>query len=39
VSPDPGVLDEDLERIPTVEKIDVKRYPQLLVEYDRAVSY
>jgi hypothetical protein len=32
-------LDEDLKRIPIVEKIDVKRYAQLLVEYDRAVSY
>jgi hypothetical protein len=32
-------LDEDLKRVPIVEKIDVKRYAQLLVEYDRAVSY
>jgi len=32
-------LDEDLKRIPVVEKIDVKRYAQLLVEYERSVSY
>jgi len=32
-------LDEDLKRVPIVEKIDVKRYAQLLLEYDRAVSY
>jgi len=32
-------LDEDLKRVPIVEKIDVKRYAQLLVEYDRSVSY
>jgi hypothetical protein len=32
-------LDEDLKRVPIVEKIDVKRYAQLLMEYDRAVSY
>jgi len=32
-------LDEDLRRISVVEKIDVKRYAQLLVEYERSVSY
>jgi hypothetical protein len=32
-------LDEDLKRVPNVEKIDVKRYAQLLVEYERSVSY
>jgi hypothetical protein len=32
-------LDEDLERVPTVEKIDVRRYAQLLVEYDRSVTF
>jgi hypothetical protein len=32
-------LDEDLKRVPTVEKIDVKRYAQLLVEYDRSVTF
>jgi len=32
-------LDEDLERVSVVEKIDVKRYAQLLVEYERSVSY
>ena len=32
-------MDEDLKRVPIVEKIDVKRYAQLLMEYDRAVSY
>jgi hypothetical protein len=32
-------LDEDLKRMPVVEKIDVKRYAQLLVEYERSVSY
>jgi len=32
-------LDEDLKRIPTVETIDVKRYAQLLVEYDRSESF
>jgi hypothetical protein len=32
-------LDGDLERIPVVQKIDVKRYAQLLVEYERSVSY
>jgi hypothetical protein len=32
-------LDEDLERVPAVEPIDVKRYARLLVEYDRAVSF
>jgi hypothetical protein len=32
-------LDEDLERVPVVKKIDVKRYAQLLVEYDRSVSF
>jgi len=32
-------LDEDLKRVPVGEKIDIKRYAQLLVEYDRAVTY
>jgi hypothetical protein len=32
-------LDEDLKRVPVAEKIDIKRYAQLLVEYDRSVSY
>jgi len=32
-------LDEDLRRISVVEKIDVKRYAQRLVEYERSVSY
>jgi len=32
-------LDEDLKRISVVEKIDVKRYAQLLVEYERSISY
>lgn len=32
-------LDEDLKRVPMVEKIDVKRYAGLLMEYDRSVSY
>jgi len=32
-------LDEDLKRVPVAQKIDVKRYAQLLMEYDRAVSY
>jgi hypothetical protein len=32
-------LDEDLKRVPMAEKIDIKRYAQLLVEYDRSVSY
>jgi hypothetical protein len=32
-------LDEDLERIPVVQTIDVRRYAQLLVEYERSVSY
>jgi len=32
-------LDEDLRRVSVVEKIDVKRYAQLLVEYERSVSY
>jgi hypothetical protein len=32
-------LDEDLKRVSVVEKIDVKRYAQLLVEYERSVSY
>jgi hypothetical protein len=32
-------LDEDLERIPTVETIDIKRYAQLLMEYDRSVAF
>jgi len=32
-------LDEDLKRVPGVEKIDIKRYAQLLVEYDRSATY
>jgi hypothetical protein len=32
-------LDEDLKRVPVVQKIDVKRYAQLLMEYDRSVSF
>jgi hypothetical protein len=32
-------LDEDLKRVSVVEKIDVKRYAQLLVEYERSISY
>jgi hypothetical protein len=32
-------LDGDLERVPAVEKIDVKRYAQLLIEYDRNASF
>jgi len=32
-------LDGDLERIPVVQVIDVKRYAQLMMEYDRVVSY
>jgi hypothetical protein len=32
-------LEEDLERVPVVEKIDIKRYAELLVQYDRTVSY
>jgi len=32
-------LDEDLKRVPIVEKIDVKRYAQLLVEYERSIAY
>jgi hypothetical protein len=32
-------LDEDLKRVPTVEKIDVKRYAELVMAYDRSVSY
>jgi hypothetical protein len=39
LSPDPGVLDEDLKRVSRAQKIDVKRYAQLLVEYDRSVSF
>lgn len=39
VSPDPGVLDGDLERYANVEKIDVKRYAQVLTEYERSVMY
>ena len=35
----PGVLDEDLKRVPNAQTIDVKRYAQLLIEYDRAVSF
>jgi hypothetical protein len=31
-------LDEDLKRI-SVQVIDVKRYAQLMMEYDRVVSY
>jgi hypothetical protein len=32
-------LDEDLKRVAVVQKIDVKRYAQLLVEYDRSATY
>jgi len=32
-------LDEDLKRVSVVEKIDVKRYAQLLMEYERSISY
>jgi len=32
-------LDEDLKRVSVVEKIDIKRYAQLLMEYDRSVTY
>jgi len=32
-------LDEDLKCISVVEKIDIKRYAQLLIEYDRSVTY
>jgi hypothetical protein len=32
-------LDEDLKRVSVVEKIDVKKYAQLLVEYERSISY
>jgi hypothetical protein len=32
-------LDEDLKRVATAQKIDVKRYAQLLMEYDRSVSF
>jgi hypothetical protein len=32
-------LDEDLKRVPMAEKIDVKRYALLLMEYDRSVSF
>jgi hypothetical protein len=32
-------LDEALKSVSVVEKIDVKRYAQLLVEYERSVSY
>jgi hypothetical protein len=32
-------LDQDLERYANVQVIDVKRYAQLLVEYERSVSY
>lgn len=33
-----GVSDEDLERVPCVEKIDVKWFVQLLGAYERAIS-
>jgi len=32
-------LDGDLKRYSNVEKIDVKRYAQLLVEYERSIAY
>jgi len=32
-------LDEDLKRVSVVERIDIKRYAQLLMEYDRSVTY
>jgi hypothetical protein len=32
-------LDEDLKRVPVVEKIDVKRYAGLLLEYDRSATF
>jgi hypothetical protein len=32
-------LDEDLKRVPGAQKIDVKRYAQLIIEYDRTVVY
>jgi hypothetical protein len=32
-------LDGALKRYANVEKIDVKRYAQLLMEYERSVSY
>jgi len=32
-------LDEDLKRVPNVQKIDVKRYAELLMDYERSVSY
>jgi len=32
-------LDEDLKRVPVAQKIDVKRYAQLIMEYDRTVVY
>jgi hypothetical protein len=32
-------LDEDLKLVPVIEKIDVKRYAQLLMEYDRSASF
>jgi hypothetical protein len=32
-------LDTDLERYGNIVKIDVKRYAQLLIEYDRSVTY
>jgi hypothetical protein len=32
-------LDKDLKRVPVAEKIDIKRYAQLLIEYDRSASY
>jgi hypothetical protein len=32
-------LDEALKSVSVVEKIDVKRYAQLLVEYERSISY
>jgi len=32
-------LDEDLKHVSVAQKIDVKRYAQLIMEYDRAVTY
>jgi hypothetical protein len=32
-------LDEDRDRYSNMEKIDVKRYPQLVMEYDRSLTY
>lgn len=32
-------MDEDLKRYPNVERIDVKRYAALLMEYERSATY